>query len=812
MHLVQGVEHEEQQRAARGGDAVLLARRVDLVLRLLGLGHLDHDLVRHALGLLERLDEHHILGQVALGVGKLRQQRVLQLLELNGELVVLHDERRLGLLQVGALLVHHQREQLVLQTVLRHGEVDERRLRLDLGRVVRVGHLRVQEQLEVGVVLHVLVSHLDVQRAPLLVRRASHRWHEHRVDALAHVLDEHARAVLDRLLHDVRGFRRAHAHDLQVVLRLALLDPRDALQLRVAHQRPALGVAGDGAVLDGRAVRGQTLADPPRDRRGVHQNLQHVDALRHRNPVLDDVLLERRHELVAELRGERTGVRHERGGEQAVAHEHAGVDLELRDGVLPLLAGRGERVHQSVRQPELYVELRLLVDGAVLLHLGFVELALEVGDERVQVRHFLLHSRELGVRLVELRVRLRELLALRLDHRDDVKVLDDVDGELAQAGGGARLVVNRVAVEVLQLEVRAARVNRLLGNLTVVNLLLEPLEGVHELVNVAHHLRRRVPGLILGVVLQQNDDHRRDVVHARGGLLQRLGLAEVLLVQGVERGERLVHQRLRRVEVSLHGDLLRRHLRGDHRALVRLHLRGVVLHGGGRLLDVHLGGERAGALHLLGNLHGFHLRLRDEHVDVLLRLHELVQAVGEAIDVGLRRAALIQQQRLVQLDELQERLRCGVVEPALLLEELLRHLRHERKRERHELHHRRAHVARAEVRLPEETLRDAEKRLLRPRLEPVDHRGVDHRQETLRASAELLAHGRAREHHVQVRAHLVDEKLPNRLARVGQARCLRLASDGVDDVIDVLGREQVGDLAGGQQVVDEYHELLVRDL
>ena len=52
-----------------------------------------------------------------------------------------------------------------------------------------------------------------------------------------------------------------------------------------------------------------------------HKNLEHVDALRHRTPVLDDVLLERRHELVAELRGERTGVRHERGGEQAVAHE-----------------------------------------------------------------------------------------------------------------------------------------------------------------------------------------------------------------------------------------------------------------------------------------------------------------------------------------------------------------------------------------------------------------------------------------------------------------------------------------------------------
>ena len=48
-----------------------------------------------------------------------------------------------------------------LQAHLGHSEVDQCGLRLQLWLVVRVRHLRVQVQLEAGVVLHLFVSKLD---------------------------------------------------------------------------------------------------------------------------------------------------------------------------------------------------------------------------------------------------------------------------------------------------------------------------------------------------------------------------------------------------------------------------------------------------------------------------------------------------------------------------------------------------------------------------------------------------------------------------------------------------------------------------
>lgn len=54
---------------------------------------------------------------VTLRGGQLIQKLVFQLLELDGELGVLDDELRLSVLQVGALLVHHQRQQLILKAL-----------------------------------------------------------------------------------------------------------------------------------------------------------------------------------------------------------------------------------------------------------------------------------------------------------------------------------------------------------------------------------------------------------------------------------------------------------------------------------------------------------------------------------------------------------------------------------------------------------------------------------------------------------------------------------------------------------------------
>jgi hypothetical protein len=74
---------------------------------------------------------------------------------------------------------------LLLEALLGDGEVDERRLRLHLGDVVRVGQLRLQVELEerpaerharlgVGVAQHVhlLVAQLEDELAPLGDRRA----------------------------------------------------------------------------------------------------------------------------------------------------------------------------------------------------------------------------------------------------------------------------------------------------------------------------------------------------------------------------------------------------------------------------------------------------------------------------------------------------------------------------------------------------------------------------------------------------------------------------------------------------------------
>ena len=60
----------------------------------------------------------------------------------------------------------------------------------------------------------------------------------------------------------------------------------------------------------------------------------------------------------------------------------------------------------------------------------------------------------------------------------------------------------------------------------------------------------------------------------------------------------------------------------------------------------------------------------------------------------------------------------------------------------------------------EEAHRHRDERLARPRVEPVDDRGRDERGELAASVAERVAHRRHAEHHVQVLAHAVKEKVP----------------------------------------------------
>ena len=92
---------------------------------------------------------------------------VSDLLKLDSEVSVLNDELRLGLLKIWALLVDNKGQQLVLQATLSDSEVDEGGLSLDLRGVVGVAELGVEDQFEVLVVLHILVSKLDIQATSL---------------------------------------------------------------------------------------------------------------------------------------------------------------------------------------------------------------------------------------------------------------------------------------------------------------------------------------------------------------------------------------------------------------------------------------------------------------------------------------------------------------------------------------------------------------------------------------------------------------------------------------------------------------------
>lgn len=72
-----------------------------------------------------------------------------------------HCGHYLQLLQIRALFGHHCSQELVLKPISGDQEVDEGALGLHLGLVVRVEVLGVQDQAEIRVVLHLLVTDLN---------------------------------------------------------------------------------------------------------------------------------------------------------------------------------------------------------------------------------------------------------------------------------------------------------------------------------------------------------------------------------------------------------------------------------------------------------------------------------------------------------------------------------------------------------------------------------------------------------------------------------------------------------------------------
>ena len=427
---------------------------------------------------------------------------------------------------------------------------------------MRVGQLRLQVHFEGRLVVHLLVAELDERGAPTTHHLPTDDRREHCIIREAEVLDDEGLAARERRLELRHERLLAKARDLDAVGLLLLLDPGDALQLRVDHERPARAARHDRAILDRDAVRRQVLARPARPLRLGREHVERVEArLGHGHAALGRGDRARqvghvraRLQQAAELFREAARVRDEGGGEQHVAGQDLELTIEVHDRSLPARAFGAEGGHEAQREPELLLVLLSGCDRVLLLLDCRVVLGRQLGDRRLGGRLLREGSLLGGNGLVERPGRLLSGEAFRLHILVDVPVHGNVEYKVGQAGRGRRLLGHRGHVEVLEREQRPDVLEVLLGHLAGVDAILVLEKRVEEAVDVLHHALRRLPrnvNLALGAIVQQVDACASHIVDASGRRLEILELAQVLLVDRVERRRRRDEGWLGRLEVLL---------------------------------------------------------------------------------------------------------------------------------------------------------------------------------------------------------------------------------------------------------------------
>ena len=130
MDDIEIVENEVKKGSARRRRTVQLTSVVDLHFSHFGLLHFLLDLDRRPLRRLQVLHQRVVAEEIPLGRRQPRQQVVLELLQRDLELVLLTRQVRFEFLEVRPLLGDHVGQQLVLQSVSCHCEVDQRCLSL----------------------------------------------------------------------------------------------------------------------------------------------------------------------------------------------------------------------------------------------------------------------------------------------------------------------------------------------------------------------------------------------------------------------------------------------------------------------------------------------------------------------------------------------------------------------------------------------------------------------------------------------------------------------------------------------------------
>mmetsp|Transcript_33102 Transcript_33102/g.52018 ORF Transcript_33102/g.52018 Transcript_33102/m.52018 type:complete len:705 (-) Transcript_33102:2068-4182(-) len=701
---------------------------------------------------------------------------------------------------------------------------------------MRVRELGVQKQAEVRVELHLGVTQLEVLLlAPADGRPLDHGV-QHGVDRLAQVLDEDGPAVLQGGLQLAEDVLLAQANNLQVPLGRLLhaADPGDALQLGVDHERPPRARLHDGRVLSGHLVCRQAVLLPHSNVSVLGDELERVDGLAHgHGALLADRLAELREQegpedaveqLVAVGLGEGPHVGDEGRGHEHVAREQRAVGLEHLHVDGPALVLGGKCGGQPLSQVQLLLPAGHRVQRVLLLLVGGVQLRGQHGQLGLQLGHQLVHLLEARVGRLQLRIGLGQRLALGLHRHHNVAVGHNVDHEVTQACRRRVLGQDDLRVEVLHVQVRPDLLEVDVRHGAVVHGLLDVLERLHVVRDVAQHLLLGgAPGAVLDDALlgghhgrvqagQQHHGGREHVVHAEGRRAHGLAHAQVLLVQRVQRAHGRLHRRLGLGQVRLGVALLHRHLSLDLGHLLGLHLRLGRLHLHHRLLAGHVLRDALRHRLLLVRLLQAHLKVLLDLRHRLLRLLQLEQAVAQPLDGRVLVLLLLLEQYGVQLQQLQVGLGRGVHVPPLRLQEHLGLVVDLLEGKGQEGLDDGANLGRAHVHVRQELLAHGEQRVLGPGLEPVDHRAVHQRGELLRAVAHVVAYGREGQHRVQVAPRLVDEEVPAGLPLGHQPGRLHPARHRVHDAVHLVHCEQVRDVARGQQVVDEDQEPLVRDL
>mmetsp|Transcript_127877 Transcript_127877/g.272710 ORF Transcript_127877/g.272710 Transcript_127877/m.272710 type:complete len:319 (-) Transcript_127877:1280-2236(-) len=313
---------------------------------------------------------------------------------------------------------------------------------------MRVGQLRLQEELELWVVVHLLTADLDDHgRAPPLDHGSSKHRLKDCIDFCSHSLDEELATHLDGKDHLLEPIGHGELESGEV-LPEALLDPLHTLKLRVDHEGPSRAASQHGGILHRDAIRGQTLILPIRDVRLCGENVQRINLRRDRDAPIREVLCPSLlPELLTQLHGERRSVAHKCRGQEAVANKFHLEVLEVGHSLRPPLVLIGEATDQSLCEAELLEAPGSLLLHSLLLGDGTTQLLVQPRTLLLDVRHSLLYNGQRSLRAILRRCGLRHLLHQRRHLHIDLVVLDAIDHPVGKVRSGLALAGHGLVVE-----------------------------------------------------------------------------------------------------------------------------------------------------------------------------------------------------------------------------------------------------------------------------------------------------------------------------------------------------------------------------